>query len=72
MINLKYIRMFFMGVLGWPPSTVMQDADLEDLADAYEGYSRFHGLPAAQPAPPAAQFLIEMMKKFPDPGRIRT
>jgi len=67
-ISLKYIRMFFMGVPGWPPLTVMQDADIEDLADAYEGYACFHGLAAAQPSHPPAQFLHEMMKRFPDIG----
>lgn len=54
-----------MGVLGWPPSVVMHAATLDDLADAYEGYAHFHGLsPAA--APPSAQFLADMLEKFPD------
>jgi len=58
-----------MGVLGWPPSVVVQDADIAELADAYEGYARFHGLSAPPPAPPSTQFLTEMMKKFPDRER---
>lgn len=64
--NLKYIRMFFMGVLGWPPSVVMREADLEELADAYEGYARFHGLFTGVASYPSAQFLSEMLRKFPD------
>lgn len=56
--------MFFMGVLGWPPSTVMFDASLEDLADAYEGYAHFNGIVTA--TAPSAQFLAEMLEKFPD------
>lgn len=55
-----------MGVLGWPPSVVMHEADISELADAYEGYTLFHGLPAAQPSAPSAQFLDEMIKIFPD------
>ena len=61
-----------MGVLGWPPRIVMQDADLEDLLDAYEGYARFHGLLAADSPRPSAQFLSEMVKKFPDLKGTRT
>ncbi len=66
-LDVKNIRMFFMGVLGWPPSVVMDDADLRDLADAFEGYARFYG-PACK-LPPSPHFLDEMIKKFPDPGR---
>lgn len=58
--------MFFMGVLGWPPSVVTQEAEMEDLADAYEGYALLHNLPGT--AAPSARFLKEMMKKFPDDG----
>ena len=59
--------MFFMGVLGWPPSVVMCDAGLEDLADAYEGYSLFHrGSLLPQPSLPSQEFLREMVRKFPD------
>lgn len=55
-----------MGVLGWPPTIVMRDADIMDMADAYEGYTRFHGLFPAEPLYPSAQFLEEMIKRFPD------
>ena len=55
-----------MGVLGWPPIIVMQDSDIDDLADAYEGYALFHGLMTAPSSCPTAQFLTEMIKKFPD------
>ena len=55
-----------MGVLGWPPLTVMQEAELDDLADAYEGYARIHGFLSEGTRPPSAQFLTGMIKKFPD------
>lgn len=58
--------MFFMGVLGWPPYVVMQEASLEDLSDAYEGYARFHGILPSAVQVPSGDFLQEMMKKFPD------
>lgn len=55
-----------MGVLGWLPQAVMQEAEMDDLADAYEGYVRFHAAPPAAPAHPPPPFLAEMMRKFPD------
>ncbi len=55
-----------MGVLGWPPLTVMKEAGLDDLADAYEGYARIHGFFSMEPCPPSAQFLTGMIKRFPD------
>ena len=55
-----------MGVLGWPPLTVMQEAELDDLADAYEGYARIHGFLPVEKRLPSAQFLTGMIKKFPD------
>ena len=53
-----------MGVLGWNPLTVMREADLADLADAYEGYARCHG--RTTPTPPAREFLAAMMHTYPD------
>jgi hypothetical protein len=60
--------MFFMGVLGWPPP-VVQDADINDLMDAYEGYMRFHGFLPPDMACPSKQFLSEMMDRFPDAAK---
>lgn len=55
-----------MGVLGWPPSVVMQEADIEDLSDAYEGYAQMNGFDELQASYPSVQFLDDMMEKFPD------
>lgn len=65
-LDLRHVRMFFMGVLGWSPATVMDEADLNDLADAFEGYARFHGMRQDHPAAPSADFLTGMLNKFPD------
>ena len=64
-INVKAIRMFFMGVLGWSPKVLMRESDIQDLADAYLGYAKFNGL-LKLPQLPTAVFLKEMMQKFPD------
>lgn len=65
MIDIRAVRKFFMGVLGWTPDVLMAKASLGDLTDAFEGYAEFHGLIPTVPAL-SRQFLNEMMKKFPD------
>jgi len=37
------MRKFFMGVLGWTPETVMREASLYELHDAWLGYAERHG-----------------------------
>ena len=54
-----------MGVLGWTPETVMNQASLEDLHDAWLGYAEHKGLVPARPAV-TPEFLNEMIKRFPD------
>lgn len=68
MTGAGYIRRFFTGVLGWTPRTVREDASLADLAEAFEGFSVWHGLKAEAGVLPAAGFLEEMLKKYPDKG----
>lgn len=53
-----------MGVLGWTPKVLMQEACLHDLQDAFTGYAEHHGLLAAPPV--SRKFLNDMMAKFPD------
>ena len=62
-VDLRLLRRFFLGVLGWTPQTVMRDATLQDLQDAYAGFHSFHGL---QDQRIGSDFLVAMMKKFPD------
>lgn len=63
-INLLPLRRFFLGVLGWTPHTLMQEAHLDDLKDALEGYAEHHGL-ARQVL--SREFLQKMTTLFPDP-----
>jgi hypothetical protein len=53
-----------MGVLGWTPATVMREAALADLRDAWQGHAAHEGLVLAPPV--SAQFMAEMLKRFPD------
>ncbi len=64
-IDVKTLRQFFMGVLGWTPKTVMMEATVNDLVDAYEGYMWLHGS-NEQSSLPSSEFLQEMLKNFPD------
>jgi len=54
-----------MGVLGWTPQTVMIEAELRDLADAYSGYALHHKI---QKEIPPEGFLQTMLENFPDKG----
>jgi hypothetical protein len=60
------IRRFFTGVLGWTPRTVREEASLADLAEAFAGFAAWHGLTAPEMTLPAAGFLEDMLKKYPD------
>lgn len=62
-IDLVPLRRFFLGVLGWTPRTLMQEARLEDLKDALDGYAEHHGLARQKPS---KDFLQRMMGLFPD------
>ena len=63
--DLRSLRRFFMGVLGWTPKTVMHEATLCDLEDAFLGYAHRNGLLKSGVFPDKG-FLIDMMKRFPD------
>jgi hypothetical protein len=59
-----------MGVLGWPPRIVMEEAGLSDLRAAKEGHDCWHGdIPRTAALPDAGGFLKDMMKRFPDQRR---
>lgn len=62
-LNIAALRGFFMGVVGWPPRTVLHEASLRDLAEAYE--ARTAPAASCHRLPPAA-FLREMLARFPD------
>jgi len=53
-----------MGVIGWPPRTVLHEATLRDLCEAYGAY-RAHSRPAP-PDMPDADFMRRMLARFPD------
>jgi hypothetical protein len=53
-------------VLGWTPGTVMREASLIDLLDAWEGYAAHHNIKPRSPV--SRQFLDEMLKKFDEQG----
>ncbi len=55
-----------MGVLGWPPKTVMQDASLEDIRDALAGFRRYHTQNESGGRPPPLSTLQALMHRFPD------
>lgn len=66
-MDIASLRRFFMGVLGWTPATVMREATVDDLADAYLGFFAFHpAAPAAAGNRPSKQFLQAMLGRFPD------
>lgn len=62
-IDLVPLRRFFLGVLGWTPRALMQEARLEDLKDALDGYAEHHGLTRQTVS---KDFLKKMMGLFPD------
>lgn len=62
-IDMGPLRRFFLGVMGWTPHTLMQEARLEDLKDALDGYAEHRGL-SRQALPKS--FLQRMMGLFPD------
>ena len=43
---------------------MMREASLQDLLDAWEGFSAFHGINAKNNI--SALFLADMMQRFPD------
>ena len=57
--------MFFLGVLGWPPMA-LQDAGVDDLSDAFEGFARHGGFYRERISVPSDQFFAEMTNRFPD------
>ncbi len=63
-MNLRLIRKFFLGVLGWTPADMRREASLDDLLEAWLGYAEFHNL--LKPCPPDKAFLLRMMQLFPD------
>ncbi len=65
-IDIKTLRQFFMGMLGWTPEIVMKQATVEDLADAYEGYMFINGACEQEKQMPSKKFMQEMLNKFPD------
>ena len=64
-VDIKPLRRFFLGVLAWPPETLMR-ARLEDLKDALDGYAEAHGLLRH---PVSKAFLEQMIRQFPDKER---
>ena len=59
---------FCLGALGWRPQVFWQDAVLQDIIDALEGYALYRlGTDAAEARlPPSAAFLKQMAAQFPD------
>lgn len=55
-----------MGALGWTPNTVMREATVDDLLDAYEGYTWVNSAHEQEKQLPSAEFLQKMLKDFPD------
>ncbi len=62
--DLQSVKKFFTGVMGWTPQTVLREATLTDLADAFEGYMTLQK--PKKPGLPSVQFLSAMMQRFPD------
>lgn len=67
-LDITGLRRFFLGVMGWPPRTVLREARLLDLQHAFEGFVRYHGRGAGAVTP---EFMSEMMQKFPDKTIVR-
>lgn len=59
------VRRFFLGVMKWTPRTLMDEATLDDLVDAYDGFMDYHGLRPRMNTPDA-DFLKTMSQLFPD------
>lgn len=62
-VDMRPLRRFFLGVMGWTPRALMQEARLEDLKDALDGYAEHHGLSRQMLS---KNFLQKMMTLFPD------
>lgn len=65
-LNLPALRGFFMGVVGWPPQTVLHDATLRDLCEAYSARrgDSPHGTDDA--GLPPSDFMRRMLAQYPD------
>ncbi len=64
-LDLTDIRRFFLGVMKWAPRTLMQEATLQDLVDAHDGFMGYHGHSRTIPRP-TPEFLKAMAARFPD------
>jgi hypothetical protein len=54
-----------MGVIGWPPRTVLHDASLRDLYEAYAARHRADKPEAGAGLPPQ-DFMRRMLAQYPD------
>jgi hypothetical protein len=54
-------------LLHWPPQTLCH-IPLQDMAEAYAAYHRYHAKPAEilPPTPAPQNFLAAMMQRYPD------
>jgi hypothetical protein len=66
-LDIAGVRRFFTGALGWTPRTVWDEATLDDLAHAYEGYCAATGRAALKDGI-TKDFLMRMAGLFPDGG----
>lgn len=55
-----------MGVIGWPPQTVLREATLRDLCEAYTAYRAHSHNVTMVPDRPDADFMRAMLARFPD------
>ena len=66
-INYRKLAEFCLGALGWSPKTFWQDAILQDISYAMEGYAIYQLSMAEKSADlPSTEFLMEMVERFPD------
>lgn len=63
-ISFIAVRKFFLGVIGWTPRVLDDEATLEDLAAAWQGFSAYHGISVSKGVDRA--FLSRMTAQFPD------
>lgn len=63
-ISFVAVRKFFLGVIGWTPRVLDDEATLGDLASAWQGFSVYHGISVSKGVDRA--FLSRMNARFPD------
>lgn len=64
-IDFKTLAMVCTGMMGWPPQ-VFWDSTMPEICVAIDGWLAATGRATRRADRPAADFLTQMLEKFPD------